>query len=67
MNTSLLTYWVLVADSGNARIFELKKTPAEFREIHTLVSGAKHKRTTELVSDRGGHSFNAQGRLPKVT
>jgi protein required for attachment to host cells len=56
-----LTYWVLVADSGSARIFELQKTPAEFREVQTLVSDALHKRTIELVSDRGGRSFNAQG------
>jgi protein required for attachment to host cells len=61
MKTSLFTYWVLVADSGNARIFELKQTPAEFREVHTMVSDAQHKRSSELVSDRGGHSFDAQG------
>lgn len=61
MKTSLLNYWVLVADSGNARIFELRKTPAEFREAHTLVSDALHKRSSDLVSDGSGRSFNAQG------
>ena len=56
-----LTYWVLVADSGSARIFELQKTPAEFREVQTLVSDALHKRSSDLVSDGSGRSFNAQG------
>lgn len=61
MKTSPLTYWVLVADSGSARIFELRKTPAEFREVHTLVSDALHKRSSDMVSDGSGRSFNAQG------
>lgn len=61
MKTSPLTYWVLVADSGSARIFELQKTPAEFREVQTLVSDALHKRTSDMVSDGSGRSFNAQG------
>ena len=61
MKNSLLTYWVLVADSGSARIFELRKTPAEFREAHSLVSDALHKRSSDLVSDNSGRSFNTQG------
>lgn len=61
MKSSLLTYWVLVADSGSARIFELRKKPAEFREVHTLVSDALHKRSSDLVSDGSGRSFNSQG------
>jgi len=61
MKTAPLTYWVLVTDSGSARIFELQKTPAEFREVHTLVSDALHKRTSDMVSDGSGRSFNAQG------
>lgn len=61
MKSSLLTYWVLVADSGSARIFELRQTPAKFHEVHTLVSDALHKRSGDLVSDVSGRSFNAQG------
>ena len=61
MKISTSTYWVLVADSGNARIFELRRKPAEFREVHTLVSDALHKRSKDLVSDGSGRSFHAQG------
>ena len=61
MKNSLHLYWVLVADSGSARIFELRKTPAEFREAHSLVSDALHKRSSDLVSDNSGRSFNTQG------
>ena len=54
-------YWVLVADSGSARIFELRKAPAEFCEVHSLVSDALHKRNSDLVSDGSGRSFNTRG------
>ncbi len=54
-------YWVLVADSGNARILEMRRTPYEFREIHKLASETQHKLTQDLVSDGGGRSFHVQG------
>lgn len=61
MKTDLLTYWVLVADGGRARIFEMRRKPAKFRELHTLVSDALHNRSADLVSDSSGRSFNTQG------
>lgn len=61
MKDSLHTYWVLVADGGRARIFELRKTPAEFQEVHTMASEALHSRSVDLVADGSGRSFNTQG------
>ncbi|MBT8047326.1 MAG: host attachment protein [Xanthomonadales bacterium] len=54
-------YWVLVADSGNARILEMRRKPYQFREVQKLTSEALHKRSRDLVSDGSGRSFHAQG------
>jgi len=54
-------YWVLVADGGKARIFEFRKKPADFREVQTLASEARHKRNRDMVSDGSGRSFHVQG------
>jgi len=61
MKNSSPNYWILVADSGNARILEMRRKPYEFREVQRLASDALHKRTTDLVSDGSGRSFHAQG------
>lgn len=55
------SHWVLVADSGNARIFELGKEPAEFREVKKLVSASQHQTTRELKSDASGRDLRSQG------
>jgi len=52
-------YWVLVADGGCARIFQLKKAPAEFQEVKKLVSKTRHQPSREMISD-------ASGRVPAV-
>jgi protein required for attachment to host cells len=54
-------YWVLVADSGCARLFELSKDPARFRELEKLVSASQHKTSKELVSDGSGRIANVAG------
>jgi protein required for attachment to host cells len=54
-------YWVLVADSGIARILEMRRKPAEFREVHKLVSESRHLSSQELVSDASGRAFHTQG------
>lgn len=55
------TYWVLVADSGTARILEMRRKPAEFREVHKLESESRHLSTHDLVSDASGRAFHVQG------
>jgi protein required for attachment to host cells len=61
MNSSMSKYWVLVADSGNARIFELRRKPAEFHEVQKLVSESQHQPSRELMSDASGRAFHVQG------
>jgi protein required for attachment to host cells len=61
MNNSMSKYWVLVADSGNARIFELRRKPAEFHEVQKLVSESQHQPSRELMSDASGRAFHVQG------
>jgi len=63
MKNTSSSYWVLVADSGRAHILELRRTPAEYREVEMLVSEAQHLASRELTSDANGRSFNVQGPL----
>lgn len=67
MKNTSSPYWVLVADSGRARIFELRKEPAEFREVQKLVSESRHQTSREMVSDASGRIVNAQGGRPSHT
>jgi len=61
MNNATPRYWVLVADSGNARIIELRRKPAEFHEVQKLVSESRHQPSRELMSDASGRAFHVQG------
>ena len=61
MKNSPSEYWVLVADSGCARIFELPQKPDKFREVQELVSESRHQPSRELVSDASGRVVNVQG------
>ena len=61
MREAASPYWVLVADSGYARIFALQKQPAEFREVKELVSDTRHKLTREIMSDSSGRIANVAG------
>ena len=54
-------YWVLVADSGYARIFTLRKEPAEFVEVQELISDSRHQTNRDLVSDASGRIANVKG------
>ena len=61
MNNATPKYWVLVADSGKARIIELRRKPAELRELQELVSESQHQPSRELMSDASGRAFHVQG------
>ena len=55
------THWVLVADSGRARVLELRRKPYEFRQVAELISETQHQASRDLVSDASGRAFHVQG------
>ena len=55
------THWVLVADSGRARILELRRKPYEFRQVAELISETQHQASRDLASDASGRAFHVQG------
>jgi protein required for attachment to host cells len=54
-------YWVLVANSGQARILEMQRKPYEFHQVSELVSEAQHLTNKEIVSDASGRVYHTQG------
>jgi len=54
-------YWVLVANSGQARILEMQRNPYVFHQVSELVSEAQHLTNKEIVSDASGRDYHAQG------
>ena len=61
MNSPTSKQWVLVADSGQARILELQNKPFEFRQVQKLVSESQHQASRDLDSDASGRAFHVQG------
>ncbi len=53
--------WVVVADSGHARIFEVGRSRDELREIGDLINPSARMREQELSSDDGGRSYDSFG------
>jgi protein required for attachment to host cells len=54
-------FWALVANSGQARIFEMRRKPYEFRHVAELQSEAQHLTSKDLVSDASGRVYHTQG------
>ena len=54
-------YWVLVANSGQARILEMQRKPYEFHQVSELVSEAQHLNNKEIVSDASGRVYHTHG------
>ena len=54
-------YWVLVANSGQARILEMQRKPYAFHQVTELVSEAQHLTNKEIVSDASGRVYHTQG------
>jgi protein required for attachment to host cells len=54
-------HWVLVADSGQARILELQRKPYEFHLVSDQVSATQHQTNKELISDASGRVYSAKG------
>jgi protein required for attachment to host cells len=54
-------WWVVVADSSRARIFETLDLPAPLREVEDLVQPEGRMPERMLQSDRPGRSFESVG------
>lgn len=54
-------HWVLVGDSGQARILELRRKPYSFREVAELISPSQHLPSRELVTDASGRDYHGPG------
>lgn len=55
------TYWVVVADEANAVVYQRSTRRAPLRELITLSNESARQKTGELLSDRGGRSFDSFG------
>ena len=53
--------WVLVADSGRARLFQAEGTIGALQERTDLVMPTSRLQEQELVSDRPGRAFDSVG------
>ncbi len=55
------TFWVVVADESKAIIYtkDLKRDPLQ--ELHTLTNETAREKMADLISDRGGRSFDSHG------
>jgi len=59
-------YWIVVADSGKARIFTRARKFSELTEIETLVHPESRLKGKDLVTDRPAqvHESHAHGQSP---
>lgn len=55
------TTWVIVADESSATIYSRKAKNSALEELFTLENDAGRKKPGDLVSDRGGRSFDRFG------
>ena len=53
--------WIIVADSGKARIFAVPNAVSPLKEIETMINPAARQGGRELASDRPGRSFDSGG------
>lgn len=55
------TIWIVVADEALATIYERKSRRGPLTELFRLTNESERKKTAELISDRGGRSFDSRG------
>ncbi len=55
------TYWVIVADEAQAKIYTREKRRSPLTEKLSLDNAAGRKKRGELLADRGGRSFDSFG------
>jgi len=55
------TYWIVVANESSAIVYAQDKRRGPLREMFSLHNEAARKKTADLISDRGGRSFDSHG------
>ena len=55
------SYWVVVADESRAVIYTRERRRSPLIEMTSLSNAQARKKTGDLISDRGGRSFDSHG------
>lgn len=55
------TTWVIVADESAATVYSRKSRRGPLTELFALTNEVGRKKTGDLISDRGGRSFDSHG------
>ena len=55
------TYWIVVADESRANIYTRRARRSPLIELLALENAMGRKKTGEIMSDRGGRSFDSFG------
>lgn len=55
-------YWVVVADESSATVYSRATRSGDLQQRITLENDAGRKKAGDLVSDKGGRSFDSVGR-----
>lgn len=56
------SFWVVVADESKAIIYSRETRHGPMQELFSLENEAARAKTAELLSDRGGRSFDSAGK-----
>lgn len=56
------SYWVVVADESRAIIYSRKTRRGPLLELSSLENEMSRSKTSELISDRGGRSYDSAGK-----
>lgn len=54
-------FWILAANSGNAKLFSSDSPTSSLVEIETFVNSVARAKEIDLTSDRPGRSFDSHG------
>ena len=55
-------FWVVVADESNAIVYARDTRSGPLRKVFSLDNKAARMKTEQLISDRGGRSFDSKGK-----
>ncbi len=55
------TTWIIVADESAATVYERKSRHGALAELYQFNNESERQKTGELISDRGGRSFDSHG------
>lgn len=61
-STAERSFWVVVADESRAIVYSRDTRRAPMQELFSLENEAARVKTAELLSDRGGRSFDSAGK-----